>query len=282
MEKISNGTFDILKQYNIQAKKKFGQNFIHDENTLQSIVRNADVTSDDTIVEIGVGLGALTQLLCENSNRVYGFEIDKSLKPFLEKHLTYDNFTLIFEDFLKVDLKSVLPSGNLKVVANLPYYITTPILFKIVESRLDFTEIYVMMQKEVGERIGSAHKKKSYNALSVILQTKYNISTALEVSKNVFVPKPNVDSLVMKLEKIDKYNIEDDAMFSKFVKSAFEFKRKNLRNNFKGYNKDILVKVLEKLDLDLTARAEQISVEQYVYIFDEYYKEVNDENNVLD
>ncbi len=269
MKKISKGTFDILKQYQLFAKKKYGQNFIHDENTLNNIVVAANVTKNDTVIEIGVGLGALTQLLCERANEVYAFEIDKDLKPFLDKHVNYSNLKIAFNDFLKVDLPEILPNNELKVVANLPYYITTPILFKIANSELNFTEIYVMMQKEVGDRISSKESKKSYNALSVVLQVKYDITEVLSVSKNVFVPKPNVDSVVMCLKKHNKFDV-DEAKFSDFVHSAFEHKRKNLRNNFKNYDKQIIETILKKYGLSLTSRAEQITVDQYVDLFIEY------------
>ncbi len=265
-------TREIMEKYGISTKKKFGQNFLIDENTLNAIIKKSNITVDDTVVEIGCGIGALTELLCENAKQVYGFEIDSSLINYLETNLNYNNLEFIFDDFLKVDLKTKLPDVELKVVANLPYYITTPILFKILESNLNFTQIYVMMQKEVGNRLVAKPKTKDYNALSVMLQVNYDISILLNVSRNVFIPAPNVDSVVMKLVKKDVYEIEDSQFFSKFVHSAFQFKRKNLRNNFKNYNLEVIEELLELNGYSLRSRAEEVKVEDFVAIANDYYR----------
>ncbi len=268
----SNKTKAIMKKYNITTKKKFGQNFLTDLNTLNAIINKSSISKDDTVVEIGCGIGALTELLCESAKSVYGFEIDLSLKEHLESNLNFDNLTLIFDDFLKVDLNQYLPTTDLKVVANLPYYITTPILFKIIDSQLNFTELYVMMQKEVGNRLTAKPRTKEYNALSIMLQVNYDISTLLNVSRNVFVPVPNVDSVVIKMVKHHKYQISNNEFFSKFVHDAFQYKRKNLRNNFKEYNLDILESLLEKHGYSLRSRAEEVTVEDFVEICNEYVK----------
>ncbi len=264
-------TKQIMQEYGISTKKKFGQNFLTDANTLNAIVTKSEITSQDIVVEIGAGIGALTELLCEASKEVYSFEIDSSLFDYLTNNLRSDNLHFIFRDFLKCDLSSVLPNGEMKVVANLPYYITTPILFKILESNLKFTELYVMMQKEVGQRLEAKPKTKNYNALSIILQVNYEISTLMSVSRNVFVPPPNVDSVVMKLKKHSKYDISNRSEFNKFVHDAFKFKRKNLRNNFKEYDLKLLSEILIKYGYDLRSRAEEISVLDFVNIYNDYY-----------
>ncbi len=260
----------VMQKYGIKTKKKFGQNFLVDSNTLNSIVSKANITNNDSVVEIGSGIGALTELLCECAKHVYSFEIDQSLFKYLEENLKHDNLTFIFKDFLKVDLKEVLPDVKLKVVANLPYYITTPILFKILESKLEFDELFVMMQKEVGMRLQASHNTKEYNALSIILQVNYDIGVLVNVSRSVFVPPPNVDSVVMKLVRHNKFTITDYDFFNKFVHSAFQFKRKNLRNNLSSYNLEALDVILTKYGYSLKSRAEQISVVDFVCVCNDY------------
>ncbi len=262
----------IMSKYNIKTKKNFGQNFLTDENTLNAIVSKSNVNANDNVLEIGCGVGALTQLLCERANHVYGFEIDLTLKDYLIDNFKYENLTLIFKDFLKVDLNELLPNEKFKVVANLPYYITTPILFKIMESSIDFNELYVMMQKEVGNRLRAKSGSKEYNALSIMLQIKYEISEMMSVSRNVFIPPPNVDSVVMKFVRHDKYVIDDMEFFSKFVHDCFKFKRKNLRNNLKGYDLEIMEDILACYDLTLQSRAEQVSIDKFIDIANEYVK----------
>ncbi|MFV0499456.1 MAG: 16S rRNA (adenine(1518)-N(6)/adenine(1519)-N(6))-dimethyltransferase RsmA [Bacilli bacterium] len=272
-----NNTKTIMDRYNIKAKKKFGQNFLVDENTLRGIVKKANVNADDYILEIGCGIGALTQLLCEKARYVYAFEVDKSLKTYLETNLKYDNLELIFKDFLSTNLNDYLPYYKYKVVANLPYYITTPILFKILESSINFNELYVMMQKEVGIRLKAVHGCKEYNALSIMLQVNYDIEQVLNVSRNVFFPAPNVDSVVIKFIRINKYQINNYSFFSKFIHDCFRFKRKTLKNNLKEYNLVILKTLFESEKYSLQSRAEQVDVESYVRIVNEYDRRVVNE-----
>ncbi len=264
-------TQEIMSKYNIKTKKKFGQNFLTDTNTLNAIISRAEIDKNDTVVEIGAGIGALTELLCENAKYVYSFEIDNSLFDYLSSNLVYDNLSFIFKDFLKCDLNSTLPSEQMKVVANLPYYITTPILFKILDSKLDFYEIYVMMQKEVGKRLGALPRTKDYNALSVVLQVNYDIDIIMNVSRNVFVPSPNVDSVVVKLVKHSDYVIANEDFFNEFVHDCFTFKRKNLRNNLKKYDIELIEEILQNYGYSLRSRAEEISVSDYVKISNDYY-----------
>lgn len=267
----------IMSKYNIKTKKNFGQNFLTDENTLNSIVTKSNVNDSDIVLEIGCGVGALTQLLCEKAKHVYAFEIDLTLKDYLNENLTYDNLDIFFKDFLKVDLEEYLPNETYKVVANLPYYITTPILFKLLNSEINFNELYVMMQKEVGNRLRATPGNKEYNALSIMLQIKYDISEMMSVSRHVFIPPPNVDSVVMKFVKHNKYNVKDMEFFSKFVHDCFQFKRKNLRNNLKSYNLELLNDILISLDLNLQSRAEQISIDQFIKICDQYLERCSNE-----
>lgn len=264
--KISNYTTTkaIMDKYNFNLKKKFGQNFIVDENTLNRIIEVSNVTVQDDVVEIGPGIGALTQRLCDNAHSVIAFEIDDTLIPILNNELDYDNFTLVHQDFLKVDFSKYLDLNNsYKVVANLPYYITTPILFRLVESEYMFDKIYVMMQKEVGERICASPSTKDYNALSVILQYHYDVKTVLDISRNIFVPKPNVDSVIVSLIKKDG-KIKDIEGFRTFVKACFTQKRKNLRNNVKDYE---IEDILQDFGYTLQDRAEKISVEDFINIY---------------
>lgn len=277
--KIGNvkNTKSIMSKYNIKTKKNFGQNFLTDENTLNSIVSKSNVNNEDYVLEIGCGIGALTQLLCEKVKYVYAFEIDLTLRDYLNANVDYENLTIFFKDFLKVNLNEYLPNKSYKVVANLPYYITTPILFKIIESELNFDELYVMMQKEVGTRLRACPGSKEYNALSIMLQISYEISELMSVSRNVFVPPPNVDSVVMKFVRHNKYEIDNMQFFSKFVHDCFQFKRKNLRNNLKKYDLLLVEELFAKVDLTLQDRAEQISIEKFVFIANEYIKRCSDE-----
>ena len=260
---------EFIKDYNFVFKKKFGQNFLTDDNVLNNIVSSANIDKDTLVIEIGCGAGALTKKLSLVSKKVLGYEIDESLKPIL---YTVDA-DIIYGDFLKRNIKEDLKKYDYKklyVVANLPYYITTPIITKIIEDEIDVDKIVVMVQKEVGNRFSAIPNTKEYNSLTIFLNYYFNIKKLFVVSKNVFIPKPNVDSIVISLEKKERnYNIENETLFFKIVKDAFVQKRKTLKNNLRNYNFDIISKVLKDAGYNDDVRAESLPIEMFIKISNE-------------
>ncbi|MBQ7137215.1 MAG: ribosomal RNA small subunit methyltransferase A [Bacilli bacterium] len=260
----------ILKEHEFNFKKKFGQNFIVDENIIDNIIKKTDIKEDSLVIEVGPGSGALTYKLCAKANRVLCFEIDKTLEKILKNNLReFNNVDIVFEDFLQVDLKKELKKYNYKhlyLVANLPYYITTPIITKVIEQDIDIDKMVVMVQKEVGERFSAKVNTKHYNSLSVFLQYHFDIHKIMDVSRNVFVPKPNVDSEVVEFVKKEKIKTNNLDKFYSLVKDSFNQKRKNLRNNLKSYDLEKIELILKKYGYDLTARAEQLSIDIFIDI----------------
>lgn len=249
-------------------KKNLGQNFLQDEKVLQKIVSSIECSKDDCIIEIGPGHGALTKYLVKFNCPVIAFEIDKEVKPVLDK-INADNLRIVYEDFMKVNVKEYLPNNykNLYIVANIPYYITTPILEKIIEEKLNENSCTLMVQKEVADRFSAKCGSKEYGSITVYLDYYYNINKLFEVPRKAFYPVPNVDSAILKLtRKEDKVFLDEDKFF-KFVKSAFQFKRKNLRNNLKSYDLEKINSVLVKYNHNLQNRAEEISLEEFIDIF---------------
>ena len=259
-----------LENKNFNLKKKFGQNFIVDENIIDSIVNKAQITKNTLVLEIGPGAGSLTYKLAKLAKNVICYEIDTTLKEILENNLReYNNVEIIYEDFLKANVLDKLKEYDFKqlyVVANLPYYITTPILIKIIEDNILVDKIVVMVQKEVGDRFKAKPNSKDYSSLSVYLNYYFNTKKLLDVSRNVFMPKPNVDSIVVEFTKKERKKLKDEQLFFKLVRDAFKQKRKNLRNNLKGYNLDKIEEVLKKYNFDLTARAEQLDIDVFIDI----------------
>ncbi len=253
-----------LTKENFNFKKKFGQNFIVDKNIIHSIISKSNIDKDTLVIEIGPGAGSLTTELDKVSGHVIAYEIDKTLKPILEKH-NLNNTTIIYEDFLKRNIKEDLKKYNyskIYVVANLPYYITTPIIIKLIEDKLNIDKIVVMVQKEVGDRFKAKPNNKEYNSLSIFLNYYYTVEKLLDVSKNVFIPKPNVDSIVVSLtKKGNKIKVDNEKLFFKLVRDSFKQKRKTLKNNLKGYNLKKIEEILKKHNLDLTVRAEALPIE---------------------
>ena len=262
---------ELLEKNEFNFKKKFGQNFIIDENIINNIVTKANVDKDTLVIEIGPGAGSLTYFLAKFAKNVLCYEIDTTLKEILRDNLKeYDNVEVIYNDFFKVivldDIKKY-EYKKLYVIANLPYYITTPIIIKLIEDDINVDKIVVMVQKEVGDRFKAVPGTKDYSSLSVFLSYYYNIKKIMDVSKNVFIPKPNVDSIVVEFNKKEKkLNVMDEQLFFKLIKDSFEFKRKTLKNNLKNYDLEKIDKVLKKHKLDLSVRAEQISLELFVEI----------------
>ena len=258
-----------LDKENFNFKKKFGQNFIVDKNIIHSIISKSNIDKDTLVIEIGPGAGSLTTELDEVAGHIIAYEIDKTLKPILEtKNLK--NTTIIYEDFLKRNVLEDIKKYNYQkiyVVANLPYYITTPIIIKLIEDKLNIDKIVVMVQKEVGDRFKAKPNTKEYNSLSIFLNYYYTVEKLLDVSKNVFIPKPNVDSIVISLtKKEDKIKVDNEKLFFKLVRDSFKQKRKTLKNNLKGYNLEKIEAVLKKHNLDLTVRAETLPIEIFAEI----------------
>ncbi len=255
-------------------KKSLGQNFLVDDNIKRKIVDSATISKDSLILEVGPGNGSITKLLVLKEVPVIAFEIDTRLKSELDK-IKKDNLRVIYQDFLSVDLEKVLKDYKFKkihLIANLPYYITTPIINKVIKE-IDIDEMIIMVQKEVGDRFNAKPNSKSYNSLSVFLQYYFDIEKVTLVSKNSFIPKPNVDSLVLKLtrkkELLEVKNVDD---FFDFVRSSFKQKRKNLRNNLKNYDLKSVEDALKLVNKDLTYRAEQLSIDDFVTVFNNLYE----------
>ena len=251
-------------------KKKYGQNFLIDKNVVNKIVDTIDLKTNNLVIEIGPGDGKLTSKLCEKFDQVLCYEIDKELKNNLEENLNnYSNYSIIYGDFLKQNIIEDLKKykyDNLYIIANLPYYITTPIIEKIIESNIDVEMMRFMVQKEVGDRISAVPNTKEYNSLTIYLNYNYTIKKDFIVSRNCFIPKPNVDSLIVSFYKKNKSFLKDKELFYKLVKDSFRYKRKTLKNNLKEYDFNKIEKILVKNSFDDTVRAEQLSIDIFIEI----------------
>jgi len=248
-------------------KKKFGQNFITDKNILNKIIEKSQIEEKSLIIEIGCGSGNLTQKLLETNNYVLGYEIDLELKEEL-KQISTDKLKIIYGDFLKKNIKEDIKEykyNKLYIISNLPYYITTPILNKIIEEKIDVETIVIMVQKEVAERFIAKPNTKQYNSLSIFLQYNFNIEKLFDVNRNVFIPKPNVDSIVLKLTKRNKEIVNEEKFF-KLIRDSFKQKRKTLKNNLKEYDFNKIYKKLEEKNYKENVRAEQIDINTYIEI----------------
>lgn len=259
-----------LDDNNFHFKKNFGQNFIIDENLINNIITKAEIDKDTFVIEIGPGAGSLTSKLAKEAKQVLCYEIDETLEPILHENVKDDNVDIIFKDFLKCDVLPDLDKYSYKklyVVANLPYYITTPIIMKLIEDKIPVDKIVVMVQKEVGDRFKAEPNSRDYGSLSIFLQYYFNVRKLIDVSRNVFIPKPNVDSIVVEFARNNKnYSVKDENIFFALVKDSFTQKRKTLRNNLKGYDLEKIEKVLSKYNFTLTVRAEQLSIDIFVDI----------------
>lgn len=271
MEYSPNKMSQVLKEYEFNFKKKFGQNFIIDENIIDKIVDSSKIDNDTLVIEIGPGAGSLTYKLCKKAKNVLCYEIDTTVKDILHENLKeYNNFEIKYQDFLKSNILEDIKKYNYKklyVVANLPYYITTPIITKIIEDNIPVDKIVIMVQKEVGDRFKAEVGTKEYNSLTIYLNHYFDIKKVMVVSKNVFLPKPRIDSMVLEFnKKKDLPDIKNEKLFFKLVRDSFTQKRKTLRNNLKNYDLVKIEKVLKKYDLDLSVRAEQISSNIFIDI----------------
>ena len=272
----------ILERHGFTFKKSFGQNFLTDTNILQKIVDTAEIDKKVNVIEIGPGIGALTEFLAESAAEVMAFEIDDRLVPILADTLRdFDNVTVVNQDILKVDLAQYIaefknPDLPIKVVANLPYYITTPILMHLIESGIPFSEFVVMMQKEVADRISAQPNTKAYGSLSIAVQYYMTAKVAFIVPRTVFVPAPNVDSAILKMVRRDQpaVAVQDEKFFFKVSKASFVHRRKTLWNNLTSYfgkSEEIKAKLersLEVIDLAPNVRGESLDLETFARLSD--------------
>lgn len=263
--------------YNFDFKKTLGQNFLKDDNIVNKIVTSIDYGNNNLVIEIGPGGGALTKKLLPIVDKAILYEIDTRLEKILNKELgQFDNYKIIFDDFLKRDVNKDLEEfdyDNLYIVANLPYYITTPIIGKIIEDNIPAKEITIMIQKEVADRLCAEVGSKEYGQITVFLNYFFNIKRVINVSKNCFVPKPKVDSAVIKMTRKEELEeVKDIAFFSRIVKDSFRFKRKTIKNNLCNYDMDIISKVLDKYGFDVSTRSENIPYYVFVELSNELFK----------
>ena len=280
MEKLSNPqvTIDIIKKYNFAFQKRFGQNFLIDGHVIEKIINAAEITKEDTILEIGPGIGTMTQYLAEAAGKVYAVEIDKNLLPVLEETLgEYSNVEVINNDILKVDINELLgpDAGNVKVVANLPYYITTPIIMGLFENHIPAKSITVMVQKEVALRMQSGPGSKDYGALSLAVQYYAEPYIVANVTPNCFMPRPNVGSAVIRLTKWDNppVKVKDEKLMFKLIRASFNQRRKTLQNGINNagdlnFTKEQVVEALKKMGLSESVRGEALTLEQFANLSD--------------
>ena len=272
-------TKEIINKYSFAFQKKFGQNFLIDSNILESIVSAADITKDDFVLEIGPGIGTMTQYLCEAARQVVAVEIDKMLIPILKDTLSeYDNVEVINQDVLKLDIKALAQEKNngkpIKVVANLPYYITTPIIMGLFESKVPIESITIMVQKEVADRMQTGPGSKDYGALSLAVQYYADAKVQLNVSASCFMPRPNVDSAVIKLTAHEKPVVDvDETLMFKVIRASFNQRRKTLLNGLNNspelsFGKEQIAAAIEQLGVPAAVRGEALTLEQFARLSD--------------
>ena len=282
-------TKEILNKYGFSFKKSLGQNFLIDPNILRNIVSHANLTETSGAIEVGPGIGALTEHLARAAKKVVSFEIDQRLLPVLEDTLSpYDNVAIVHSDILKADVVKVIEEQmpgieDIMVVANLPYYVTTPILMKLLNDRLPIRGFVVMMQKEVADRITAKPGTKEYGSLSIAIQYYCSAEVAMVVPKTVFMPQPNVDSAVIRLIKHDTppvQVIDEDFLFV-VTRASFVQRRKTILNNLQAglqdgkKNKEAIIAALEKVGVDPTRRGETLSIQQFGALANELYPTFN-------
>lgn len=272
---ISQNTIEVLKKHHFSIQKKYGQNFLIDPKVLERIMDAAEITKEDCVLEIGPGVGTMTRYLAERAGKVVAVEIDRKLMPILEETLcAYDNVVLINDDILKVDIRKIVEERNggrpVKVVANLPYYITTPIIMGLFESHVPLKSIIVMVQKEVAERMQSGPGTRDYGVLSLAVQYYAKPEIVANVPPNCFIPRPNVDSAVIRLTRYEDPLVkvkDEDRMFA-LIRAAFNQRRKTLVNALSnapdlGLSKECVTRALTKMQFPLTIRGEVLTLEQF-------------------
>lgn len=248
-----------------KAKKKYGQNFLIDSTIIDKIIQSVSINKNDKIIEIGPGKGYLTSELIKFNRSLYCFEIDNDMKNFLNAFES-KNTKIIYEDFLNIDLNNYFNNNDIiHVIANIPYYITTPIIEHLIDSKLSIVDMTLMVQKEVSDRLCSKPGSSDYGYISAYLNYYYDIIKIIDVPRNCFEPVPNVDSAVIQL-KHNKKNCNNEDLLFKLLKDSFKLKRKNLRNNLKEYDTNKILEILYKHNMDLTNRAEDLSIDIFIDI----------------
>jgi 16S rRNA (adenine1518-N6/adenine1519-N6)-dimethyltransferase len=276
MNKIN--TMDIIKKYGFRFSKGLGQNFLVDDSILEDIIKCADISLEDEIIEIGPGIGSLTKGLLEKAGKVTAIELDSELIPILEEELKgYDNLVLLHNDALKVDFNELISRDkNVKIVANLPYYVTTPIIIKLLSGGYEFETITIMIQKEVAERITSKPSCKAYGALSLFAQYYCKTELLLNVPPSSFIPQPKVDSMVIKLTRLKQPAVKvlDKELFFKIIRESFNMRRKTLRNSLRNITDDKikLEKAFTDADIDPIRRGETLSIEEFAKLSNCFYE----------
>ena len=267
-------TKEILSKYELQAKKRFGQNFLIDGNVVSKIVKTANINKETTVIEIGPGIGAMTELLAKEAKEVICFEIDKDMVEIITNEVInngVDNVTVNEMDFLKVNLDDYKFCGNrVIVVSNLPYYITTPIIFKLLNEEI-VSEIYVMVQDEVGRRLVGLPGTKDYGSLSVMIKFLADAKFEFKVGRNCFLPAPNVESAIVSIKRIkNDYSLKNESKFLKFVQIIFEMRRKTLVNNLLksfSFERTFLEEKFNEINIEVGCRAESLTLDEMVNIF---------------
>jgi len=277
-------TLEIIKKYNFHLKKSLGQNFLVDVNILQKIVDVADISTETMVIEIGPGIGSLTEQLAKRAKKVIAYEVDSKLIPILHETLAdYDNIKIIHEDILKANVlemiqREFVDCSDIAIVANLPYNITTPILMNLIDQRLPIKQFCVMMQKEVAQRFCGGPSTKDYNALTIAIQYYTIPKLVMNVPRTVFIPEPNVDSSVLKLEVREKpaVNVLNEAFFFRVVRGSFIQRRKTIYNNLKQsfieISPEVILESLEKVDIAPSIRGEALTIQQFASLSDELYE----------
>ena len=266
-----------MEKYDVKFKKKLGQNFLKNNNVVKRIVDVSGVDEKSLVIEVGPGGAIMTRELAMKAKNVLAYEIDQDLSDELFKRLEgFDNVNVLFQDFLDSDLSGDVSNyeyDKLFFVSNVPYYITTPIILKLIKSGLKFNKIVMMVQKEVGDRFSTGPGSREYGSITVLLNYFYDIRKEFFVSKKEFVPEPKVDSLIVSFtEKENKLPLKDFNFFEKILHDSFQYKRKNIRNNLKSYDLKIVEKVLSNYNYDLTVRAEELDLEIFVSLANALYK----------
>ena len=267
-------TLAVINRYEFAFQKKFGQNFLIDQGIVEKIVREAGVTKDDFVLEIGPGIGTMTQILCENAREVAAVEIDRKLIPILNDTLSeYDNVTIINDDILKVDINKLAEEKNggpIKVVANLPYYITTPIIMGLFESHVPLDSITIMVQKEVADRMQTGPGSKDYGALSLAVQFYAKPEIVVNVPPECFMPRPNVGSAVIRLKRHETrpVDVKDEKLMFRIIRASFNQRRKTLANGLNnspeiGYTKEQIAAAIEELGRGASIRGEALTLEEF-------------------
>lgn len=280
---------DILEKNGFKFSKRLGQNFLIDGNIISKIVETAGVDEKSGVIEIGPGFGTLTQGLCKKAKKVVAIEIDKSLKQVHKETLNYDNIKIIYEDFMKIDVDKLIEEEfeglDVKIVANLPYYITTPIIMKILEEKYKISKIVVMVQKEVAQRLNAQPGTKEYGAITLAVQYRADTNVSMIVPNTVFMPRPKVDSAVISLDvlKEPRIVVEDEKILFKVIKGSFGQRRKTLLNGLSNnlhLPKELVKEVLDKVNISPSIRGETLTLKEFGNISNEMINVLDDENMV--